>query len=146
MRALATALAPSARAVPYRPVAFEAFNLTLGTKLCEPLRATSLDEALAEATQRWAWDRGDRLGIRELGEGVDRLHIYAVRRKSQGTQAVRGYEQVTEHRRWLDLICAVDLNVIAGIPIGLCGNEHYLHDRLQRERPAGARLVRVEGE
>lgn len=130
------------RAVPYSAVSFEAFNLSGATKLYEPLAAKTLAEAEAEVTARWAWIRGDRFALREIGAENDRLHVYAVRQKSQGMKVWNGHIPSTIHERWLDRICTVDLNVIAGIPVGLVGNEGHLHDRDQRRRPFGARLAR----
>lgn len=132
---------PAVRATRFNPdaLAFEAFSLSERTRLLDPLEARSLPEALAETTSRWAWDRGDRLGIREIGPGIDRLHVFACRRKSQGVRAWQGYVPVTEHARWLDHICTIDLNTIAGLPVGLVGGEIDLHNRRQRQRPAGAR-------
>jgi hypothetical protein len=124
-------------------LAFEAFAFNGNrTRLLDPLEASDLFGALAETTSRWAWDRGDRLAIRELGEGIDRLHVYAVRRKSQGIKTVRGHVPVTDFARWLDPICSIDLNVVAGLPVGLIGGEHDLHLRRQHMRPEGARLER----
>ncbi len=130
------------RAVPFAPdaLAYEAFSFSPhGTRLRDPLEATSLDHALAETTARWAWDRGDRLGIRELGDRIDRLHIYAVRRKSAGVRTWRNHIPTTEHRRWLDHICTIDLNIIAGIDVTGVGWERDLFERRQRLRPEGAR-------
>jgi hypothetical protein len=131
------------RALRFDPdaLAYEAFGLYEGarTRLLDPLRATSLQEALAEATGRWSFDRGDRIGIRELGGGKDKLHIYAVRRKSAANYSYRDYTQHREFARWLEHICTVDLNVIAGIPQGCVGSEIELHESLQRRRPEGAR-------
>jgi hypothetical protein len=132
------------RAVRFDPdaLAFEAFKFGERTHLLEPLAATTLNDALAETTSRWSWDRGDRLGIREIGPVIDRLHIYACRRKSQGVRAWQGYVPVTEHVRWLEHVCTIDLNVVAGIPVGLIGAECDLHLRRQHRRPEGARLER----
>lgn len=120
--------------------AFEAFRLgETGTCLLDPLAAVSLEEAYAETTARWSWDRGDRLAIREIGERVDLLHIHAVRRKSQGVRAWQGYNPVTEYRRWLDHICTIDLNIVAGIDVVGVGVERDLFERRQAKRPEGAR-------
>jgi hypothetical protein len=133
------------RAVAFNPdaLAYEAFKLGTGnsnrTLLLEPLKATSLTHALAETTGRWSWDRGDRIGLREIGAEHDRLYIYAVRRKSVGSAVWRDFTRITEHARWLEHIAAIDLNVVAGIAVGLVGSEHELHARRQSERPEGAR-------
>jgi hypothetical protein len=123
--------------------AYEAFNLGRDAKdrtsLYEPLSATVLNDALAEATSRWSWDRGDRIGIRELGPKIDRLHVYAVRRKSAANYAYRDYGQHREFARWLDHICTIDLNVVAGINHAAVGSEVGIHEHRQRQRPEGAR-------
>jgi hypothetical protein len=123
--------------------AYEAFNLGRGAKdstiLHEPLSATVLDDALAETTQRWSWDRGDRLGIREIGAKVDRLHVYAVRRKSAANYTYRDYAEHREFARWLDHICTIDLNIIAGIDVIGVGGERDMFEHRQRRRPEGAR-------
>lgn len=129
----------SARAIPFQPhaLAYEAFNMTgVRTVLLDPLQATSISDALAETTSRWAWDRGDRLGVREIGTGRDRLYIYAVRRKATGV--LRDFTSVKEHARWLEHICTIDLNVIAGIDLRAVGAERDLHARRQVLRPEGA--------
>lgn len=123
-----------------RPDAFEAFALRRHeTILLDPLAAENLDHACAETTARWAWDRGDRLAIREIGETADRLHIYAVRRKAEGTLTWNGYVPSVEHARWLEHIGTVDLNAVAGIAPGAVGVEVDLHEHRQRKRPEGAR-------
>lgn len=131
-----------------RPASFEAFNLAgpaekfPRTALLDPLAADTLKEAVAEAVGRWSWDRGDRLGIREIGDQADRLHIYAVRRKSIGQRVWSDYRSSVEFDRWLDHICTLDLNVVAGIAVGAVGTEIDLHERRQEKRPEGARMVR----
>lgn len=124
-------------------VRFEAFGLGTATRLLDPLEAETLQEALAETTARWSWDRGDRFAVREISERVDRLHIYAVRKKSAGTRVWRDYIPKVEHERWAEAICTVDVNVIAGIPVGAVGSEIQLHEHDQRKRPERARLERV---
>jgi hypothetical protein len=136
------------RVVVFNPnaLAYEAFSLgrtnTDRTRLLEPLQATSLADALAEATSRWHWDRGDRLGIREIGGGNDRIMVYAVRRKCAGSSVYRNFQSVIEHARWLDHITTIDLNVVAGINRGALGSEVALHERRQRQRPDGAQMER----
>ncbi len=122
---------------------YEAFNIgERTTYLLDPLTATSLNDALGEATARWSWDRGDRLAIREIGNG-DRLHVYAIRRKSVGTRTWSNHIPATEHARWLDHICTINLETVAGIGRGLVGGEAVLHARRQCERPEGAMLCRT---
>lgn len=130
------------RAVPFNPDAraFEAFRLDeYGTKLLDPLLATSLNDALAETTSRWSWDRGDRLGVREIGPKIDRLHVYAARRKSAPRYAYRDYQQHREFENWLDHICTVDLNIIAGIDVIGVGCERDIFEKQHRRRAEGAR-------
>lgn len=130
------------RAIPFNPGAraFEAFRLgEHGTRLLEPLQATSLNDALAETTSRWSWDRGHRLGIREIGPKVDRLHVYAARRKSAPRYVYRDYQQHREFGNWLELICTVDLNIIAGIDVIGVGSERDIFEQRHRQRPEGAR-------
>lgn len=137
------------RAVTFDPNAraFEAFSFGRYSRLYDPLEATTLEQAVAETTARWAWDRGDRFGIREIGAGdsefypfgkvaVDLLHVYAVRRSGRGTwhrDKPMTYKMSAEH------ICSIDLNVICGVPVGLVGTEKQLHEQKQSRRPAGAR-------
>lgn len=134
------------RALPFNPDAraFEAFT---GARLLDPLTATTLDEALAEVTERWAWDRGDRFQIREIGAGdgqfypfgkvaIDLLHVYAVRRGGRGTwhpNRPMTYAKSVEH------ICTIDLNIVIGVPVGIVGGERDLFELRQKMRPEGAR-------
>lgn len=124
-------LAPIAepRATRFNPDAraYAAYGLAGGgTALKGPLQATTLETACAEATERWAWDRGDRLGIREIGQEdapiypfdkrpVDRLHIYAVRRSAPLRWELDGDLMRTKpvYRYRLEHICAVDLLAIS---------------------------------
>lgn len=125
-------------AAPYSPRAYEAFNIgERTTYLLDPLGAVTLPDALAETTSRWAWDRGDRLGIREITEDGDRLHVYAVRQKAHGRRP--NVLANLEYARWLDHICTIDLDVIAGIARHAVGSEVMLHERRQQQRPEGAR-------
>ena len=147
----------AARAVRFDPQArsFEAFGFgASGTKLLDPLEATSLDEALAETTSRWRWDRGDRLGIREIGKNVDQLHVYACRRTSAVASYRARYDNpygrtALEYKRRLEHICTIDLQTVAGIPpLRFSDNpsldQHYREEdqRRQARRPEGARLSR----
>jgi hypothetical protein len=122
--------------------AYEAFNCTgLRTMLLQPLKAASLTDALAETTSRWSWDRGDRLAVREIGPKRDRLYVYAVRRKAVGVRP--NFASVIEHARWLDHICTIDLNAIAGINVTGVGSEITIHEHDQKRRPEGARMERA---
>lgn len=133
------------RAVPFNvdARAYEAFRLGRDgkdrTTLQEPLQATTLKDALAETTSRWSWDRGDRLGVREIGSRIDRLHVYAARRSSAATRVYREYQQHSEYARSLDHICTIDLNIVAGIDVIGVGVEREIFDRRHRQRPEGAR-------
>lgn len=121
--------------------AYEAFSLGRSdkewTSLYDPLEAGTLKEALAEATSRWLWMRGDRLGIREISDKFDRLHVYAVRQKTHGSRP--NLLSNLEYARWLDHICTIDLDVVRGTARGLIGSEIDLYERRQRQRPEGAR-------
>lgn len=141
------------RAVAFDPDAraYEAFGLgARGTSLLDPLEATSLDDALAETTSRWHWDRGDRLGVREIGEDVDKLHVYAARRTSSIESTRACYDNpygrtALSYKRRLEHICTIDLRAISGEHIELIGNpsldEHRRkqHSERQAQRPEGAR-------
>lgn len=143
IRSVAAESGPRAVAFNAQARAYEAFNLGRDSKdstmLCEPLKAESLSGALAEATGRWSWDRGDRIGIREIGGRVDQLHVYAVRRKSIGHRVWNGHVPATEYARWLDHICTIDLNIVGGIDVIGVGSERVMHESRQRQRPEGAR-------
>lgn len=119
-------------------LAFEAFSLGTTTRLLEPLDARDLDEAIAQTIAAQAWDRGDRIGVREVGERVDRLHIFAVRKAAQGRRVWRDYVPSIEHRRWLEPICTIDLLEVVGMPGNRVGVEVTLFDHHQRKRPRGA--------
>lgn len=115
--------------VAYDPNAriYEAFSLGKLTELKGQLTATNLEAAQAEATERWYWDRGDRLGIREQGQEdspfwpfdkqtFDRLHIYAVQRSAplrwKPTADLMRTEPV--YRYSLKHICTIDLGLFRG--------------------------------
>jgi hypothetical protein len=140
------------RAVRFDPDAraYEAFVSGTGhggSKLLDPLKATTLDEALAEVTERWAFDRGDRFQIREIGStdssfypfgkvGVDLLHVYAVRRTGRG---IWHPDRPMTYNKSVDHICTIDLNVVIGAPVDLYGVERDQFERRQAQRPEGAR-------
>lgn len=123
--------------------AYEAFRLGSDAKgwtsLQEPLKATTLKDALAETTGRWSWDRGDRLGVREIGPRIDHLHVYAARRSGAATRVYRDYQHHTEYARSLEHICTIDLNIINGIDVIGVGVERQIFERRQQQRPEGAR-------
>lgn len=132
---------PSAVRFDPNGMAYEAFSMSgFRTRLLEPLKAAKLSDALAETTSRWVWGRGDRLAVREIGARIDRLHVYAVRRSSHGVR--REWGANLEYAHSLELIATIDLNVVAGIPVGLVGSERALHAHDQARRPEGARLSR----
>lgn len=139
----AAALPAGIRPQAYAARSFEAFSLGRQTRLLDPLSASTLAEAMVETVRRWTWDRGDRLAVRELDDGVDRLHVYAVRKKSVGQRVWDGHVSSIQHERWLDHVCTIDLNAIAGIAVGAIGSEIQLHDWAQGKRPEGARFERM---
>jgi hypothetical protein len=116
-------------AIAYDPDArsYEAFSLGARTDLKGQLGATTLDHAAAEATERWHWDRGDRLGIRERGhedapfhpfekQRFDRLHVYAVRRSAplRWELSSDGFHTKPVYRYSLKLLHTIDLGVFRG--------------------------------
>lgn len=117
----------AAQAVRFNPDAryFRAYALG-DTRLLGTLDADTLEAATAEATERWYWDRGDRLGIREFGQEdapvwpfqkrpLDRMHIYAVRRSAPvGWRPVNhGSRTEPVYRFKLEHICTVDLKALS---------------------------------
>lgn len=131
---------------------YEAFSFGRSTRLGESVEATTLDDALAEITARSHWDRGDRLGVREIGQGCDKLHIYAVRRTSTIESTRACYDNpyartALSYKRRLEHICTVDLRVVSGEHVDLIGNpslDEYRrkeHVERQAQRPEGARLI-----
>lgn len=134
--------------------AFEAFSFgDKGTALLDAVQATTLDDALAEITERHGGlDRGDRIGVREIGEGVDLMHVYAVRRSSTVTDWSRrdafGQRQPLAWKRRLEHICTIDCRVVAGDLVDLNENpslaerHRRLHRERQAKRPDGARMER----
>lgn len=117
------------RAVAFDPNArtYEAFRLGAHTESRGKLEAATLEQATAEATERWYWDRGDRLGIREVGheeapfwpfekQAFDRLHVYAVQRSAPLRWKPVDYGARTEpvYRYSLKLLTTIDLGVFRG--------------------------------
>lgn len=114
-------------AVPFNPDAKSYAAYGLGTtKLLGTLAATTLEGAQAEATERWNWDRGDRLGIREIGQEdapsypfdkqhVDRLHVYAVRRSAPVRWVLTDDLMRTRpvYKFKLEHICTIDVKALA---------------------------------
>lgn len=135
---------------------FEAFSLgtegRAGAHLLDPVEATQLDAALAEVTERHhGLDRGSRLGVRELGQDVDLMHVYAVRRTSTPQSYRAAYDNpygraVAVWKRRLEHICTIDLRAVAGFePAWFSDNPSLREVRRrewqdrQRQRPEGAR-------
>ena len=132
LESLVAAMEP--RAVAYDPDArtYEAYSLGAqtegkGTQAKGALKATTLDQATAEATERWAWDRGDRLGIREIGQedspfwpfdkqAFDRLHVYAIQRSAplQWIFDTESNRSVPLYRYSLKLLTTIDLGMFRG--------------------------------
>lgn len=117
------------RAVAFDPNArsYEAFRLGARTESRGKLDASTLDQAQAEASERWHWDRGDRIGIREIGEedstfwpfekqAFDRLHVYAVQRSVplRWKAVDYGARSVPVYRYSLKLLTTIDLGVFRG--------------------------------
>lgn len=106
---------------------YAALKLAGATQPLGQLDAATLDAAMAEATERWHWDRGDRLGIRETGQEdaplwpfakqpLDRLHIYAVRRSApiRWEPSADLMRTVPVYRFKLELICSIDMLALDG--------------------------------
>ena len=106
---------------------YEAFGLGARTELKGELEATSLEAAQAEATERWHWDRGDRIGIREQGQedapfwpfekqSFDRLHVFAVQRSAPLRWRASDdlMRSVPVYRFTLKLLTTIDLGVFRG--------------------------------
>lgn len=125
--------------------AFEAFSFGAnGSHLLDPVSATSLDDALAEVTERHGGDRGDRMGVREIGQEIDLLHVYAVRRTSTVTSwhtGGSGCRVPLSYKKRLEHICTINLRVISGEHVDLIGNpslDEYRrkqHAQRQAQRP-----------
>lgn len=157
MNHLATIDSPRATRFDPDARAYEAFDLGLDergcTSLLNPIEATDLRNALAELTSRQAFDRGDRVGVREIGPDCDRLHVYACRRSSQlGSRPSRDLMRMEPiYKRRFEHICTIDLRVVAGELVGLNENpslaEHQRkrHAERQAQRPEGARLSTATG-
>jgi hypothetical protein len=139
-----------ARAVPFNADArtYEAFSLGERTEAKGTLTATTLDHATAEATERWYWDRGDRLGIREIGhedapiwpfekQSFERLHVYAVQRSAPLRWELSGdrFRSEPVYRYTLKLITVIDLGVFRGE-----GFRWSRNNETSRERGAGNSL------
>jgi hypothetical protein len=116
------------RAVAFNPDArsYEAFRLGERTEARGKLEASTLEHAQAEASERWHWDRGDRIGIREQGQedspcwpfekrAFDRLHVYAVQRSKplRWELAPDRFRSVPVYRYSLKLLTVIDLLVLA---------------------------------
>lgn len=141
------------RAVRFDPDAraYEAFGFgERATDILDPLEATSLDDALAEVTAKHHWDRGHRLGIREIWPENDLLHVYAVRRTSSVESTRACYDNpygraALSYKRRLEHICTINLRVISGEHIEFIGNpsldecRRARHAERQAQRPEGAR-------
>lgn len=106
---------------------YAAFSLGARTELKGSLKAATLDQAQAEATERWHWDRGDRLGIREVGQedapfwpfdkqSFDRLHVYTVQRSAplRWELSRDGFRSEPVYRFSLKHVCTLDLGVFRG--------------------------------
>jgi hypothetical protein len=127
VRSLAEECGP-VRALRFDPNAhaYSAYRLGGQTELRGALEASTLEQAQAEASDRWHWDRGDRIGIREQGQEdsklwpfekqpFDRLHVYAVQRSKplRWELAPDGFRSVPVYRYSLKLLTIIDLKVIA---------------------------------
>lgn len=113
-------------AVPFNPDAKSYAAYRLGaTELLGALAATTLDGAQAEATERWHWDRGGRLGIREIGQEdaptwpfdkqpIDRLHVYAIQRSAPLRWQMDNYGRSHPVYKFsLKHICTIDVKALA---------------------------------
>lgn len=117
------------RAVQFDPDArqYEAYSLGERTDLKGNLAAANLEAAQAEATERWHWDRGNRIGIREVGQEdspfwpfekqtFDRLHVFAVQRSAplrwEFTDDLMRRRPV--YRYTLKLLTVIDLGLFRG--------------------------------
>lgn len=105
----ALATAPEPRAARFTATTFAAFRISEGrTYSLGQVAGKSVDEALNGTLASKFADHKDHLLIRETGEKGVRLHLFAVRRKSQPTYVWEGHVQKRVHRLYADPVVMID--------------------------------------
>jgi hypothetical protein len=107
-------------AEPYTAVRFEAFRITEQVKApyggpsprttyaLGEVPGTSLEEALNATLAKCLLMHKDHLAIRETSERGSRVHLYAIKRKSQPDYRTEGHRVVREHRLYAAFVCSMD--------------------------------------
>jgi len=105
-------------AAPYAPARYEAFRVCEATKgysarprttyALGDLPAATLDEALNAALAKSPLAHKEHLAIRETDEHGARVHLFAIKRKSQPTYRYVGHEHVRQHDLYAAPVCVME--------------------------------------
>lgn len=103
------------RAIRYSETTYSAFQVSSDperTYTHGEMLATSLDEAVTEALTRKLFDHKDHLLIREEGPRGVKLHLYAIKKKSQGRWVYEGHVPRKVHDLYPAKVCVIDGGVL----------------------------------
>lgn len=102
-----------ARATPFQVTRYDAFKITEGrTYRLGELDAGSLGEAMNAAVGQFAMFHKDHLLIRETGEGGTRLHLFAIKRKTNARYVHKNHVTRAVHDLYAAPVCTIDGDII----------------------------------
>jgi hypothetical protein len=100
-----------ARAVPFSARCFYPYRVAEnGRTLPLVVSCSTLEEAV-EGAKVYCIHK-EHLLIREIGEGVDRLHIYAIKRKSAPRYVYKDYQTHRQHDLYAAPMCVIDAGIL----------------------------------
>lgn len=102
-----------AQAVRFSPACFYPYRVTeAGNTFPLIVDCSTLDEAVNGA-QLHCFHK-DHLLVREAGEGVDRFHLYAIKKRSAPTYVYRDHQYHRQDRLYAAPVCVIDGALFAG--------------------------------
>lgn len=100
-------------AVRFSPVCFYVYRVTeAGRTYPLVVDCSTVDEAV-NGGQLHCFHK-DHLLIREVGEGVNRFHLYAIKKRSAPTYVYRDYQHHRQDRLYAAPVCVIDGAIFAG--------------------------------
>jgi hypothetical protein len=103
----------SVRAVPFSDRCFYVYRVVEnGRTYPLVVDCSSLEEAV-EGGKVHCFHK-EQLVVREVASGTDRLHIYAIKKRSAPTYVYRNHDYQRQDRLFAAPVCVIDMRMLAG--------------------------------
>lgn len=102
------------RAVPFRATTFAAFKVNESgrTYALGQVDAPSVKDAVNASVGKFALHHKEHLLLRETGPAGVKIHLFAIKRRSNPRYVWQGHEQKRVHDLYADPVCSFDGGVV----------------------------------